>query len=757
MKKAWMLFGLFLIALLFSRCHTTPEKKPNAIRSPQEAISDFKIKDGFEVQTVAAEPSVEDPVALQFDADGAMWVVEMRGYMQDKDGRGETLPLGRIKILQDNDNDGRYETATVFLDSLIMPRAAAPVPGGVLVIEPPNLLFVENKNGKAGKKIILDSTFAEGGNVEHQPNGLMYAMDNWIYAAKSNKRIRFSNNKWVIEKTQFRGQWGITQDDWGRLFYNDNSTTLLGDNFLPNAFAQNDAYQRLAKESYSAQLVSNRVFPSRTTTGVNRGYEKGTLDSTGKLVNVTAACGPVIYRGDNFPEAYRGNAFVMEPSGYLIKRVLLHPDSNLFVHGAFAYDSTEFLTATDERFRPVNAFNAPDGTLYFIDMHRGIIQHTTYLTPYLRHYIDSLKLERPIGMGRIYRIKWKEHGLLKNLHLPGYSSKDLVTLLEHKNGWYRDMAQRLLVARGDTTVASDLKGLTASPNPATVLHALYTLEGLQLLTPDFLLQTAQHAPNNFVYTTCMKLLEGFAGNATALEYLKNLSEKNRFAALQFVNGLPYFEKAFPQKTKTYLLQQMKAYRGDSLFIDAFVSSATGHEKNRLAWFASGNTKDTVLQKLLKTVIAKRDQQKHNPAARLSKPDAELYYAGESAFKKVCATCHGATGDGMPNIAPPLAGSQWVLHRDKSVPIRILLDGLYGPIEVAGKQYAPPEYSGTMPGLRNNIEMNNGTIAAVLTYVRNAWGNKAASITVAEVANMRKATAQRQQPYTAAELQSRQQK
>ena len=322
MKKPFAASLLLMIAVLyFAQCRTGSDN--DGLLSPEEAIADFQVEDGFEIQTVAAEPLIEDPVALQFDKDENMWVVEMRGYMQDKDGRGENLPLGRIKILEDKNDDGKYETTHLFMDSLVMPRAVALVQGGVLLIEPPALYFVENKNGKAGARLLIDSAFAEGGNVEHQPNGLMRAMDNWIYAAKSDKRVRFIGSKWVVEKTQFRGQWGITQDNYGRLFYNDNSTTLMGDNFMPNVFGVNDAYQRQSKNTYAVQMVSNRVFPARATPGVNRGYEKGTLDTNSKLVNVTAACGPVIYRGDNFPEAYQGNAFVMEPSAYLIKRIIL--------------------------------------------------------------------------------------------------------------------------------------------------------------------------------------------------------------------------------------------------------------------------------------------------------------------------------------------------------------------------------------------------------------------------------------------------
>lgn len=746
------LFVFLILAVIAWQCTNKKPHNSSDILSPAEAIANFNIENGFEVQTVAAEPTVEDPVALQFDADGNMWVVEMRGYMHDKEGAGENLPLGRIKVLEDRNDDGLYETAHIFLDSLVMPRAATPVTGGILVIEPPKLYFVENKNGKAGAKLLIDSAFAEGGNAEHQPNSLFQAMDNWIYAANSNKRLRFINGKWKLEKTQFRGQWGITQDDYGRLFYNDNSTTLMGDNFLPNAFAENDAYQRQSRNSYSMQLVSNRVFPARRTTGINRGYEKGMLDSTGRLVNVTAACGPEIYRGDNFPAKYYGNAFVMEPSAYLMKRIILQHDSDGQVRGSFAYDNNEFLTGTDERFRPVSASTTPDGTLYFIDMHRGVIQHTTYLTPYLRHYIDSLKLERPIGMGRIYRVKWKAHGLSKKLKLSTLSARELVPLLNHSNGWYRDMAQRLLIEKGDKSVVPALEDLARSTTIVPALHALYTLEGLHALTISTLQTVATASNNTVVKTTCMKLLEGFAPDKIALQALAAIAGHNKFTALQYANSLPYFKKAFSKLVQTELLSSWRAHRIDTLFLDALVGSATGSEKQFLTGTSKKDVADSSLRKALQQVIAKRAKARNNPAATLPKAEAELYNAGQHVFQNICATCHGATGDGIPNVAPPLVGSAWVLQKTGETPIRIVLDGLSGPVTVGNHNYAPPEYTGTMPALRNNITINNGDLAAVITYIRNSWGNKAPAVSVAQVAQVRQATAQRQQPYAAVELQ-----
>jgi len=181
----------------------------------------------------------------------------------------------------------------------------------------------------------VDPTYAEGGNVEHQSNGLLRALDNWIYSAKSAKRYRKKGDKWLIEKTHFRGQWGITKDDYGRLFYNNNSENLLGDEFAPGLGAYNDNQKKVT--GFDKKIVSdNSVYPIRPTTGVNRGYVKGVLDDRLRLLKFTAACGPVIYTGDLFSKEYYGNAFVAEPAGNLIKRNILK-NKGYEVEGTQAY------------------------------------------------------------------------------------------------------------------------------------------------------------------------------------------------------------------------------------------------------------------------------------------------------------------------------------------------------------------------------------------------------------------------------------
>ena len=411
------------------------------VLSPTEALHSFKIEEGFTISEVASEPLVAAPVAFSFDDKGRLWVAEMLGYMPDTVGTGEEIPNGNIVILTDTDGDGKMDKRTIFLDSLLLPRALCFYGNGILIATTPNLYFYEINNDKPGKRTLVDDNYTIGGNVEHEPNGLLRAMDNWIYNAKFDYRYRRLDGKWKKEKTHFRGQWGIAQDDEGRLFYNNNSVNLLGDYFSPGLGASNPAQKKIA--GFDEKIVeNNRVYPISPTPGVNRGYMEGILNDSLKLVNFTAACSPIIYRGTLFPNEYKGNAFVAEPSANLIKRNVI-ADNNLMVNGNQAYEGKEFLASTDERFRPVFLSNGPDGALYIADMYRGIIQHKVYLTDYLKNEIKERKLTNPLNLGRIYKIIPKVPKVTPVTFYPHPDS--LVQLLHHPSGWVRDKAQQMII------------------------------------------------------------------------------------------------------------------------------------------------------------------------------------------------------------------------------------------------------------------------------------------------------------------------
>src|SRR5689334_22723352 len=196
--KIKLLTTLCALSIILSGCSSDDN---NTTAQQQISFDSIKIQDGFEMQLVAKEPLIVAPVAMDFDNQGRIWAVEMRGYMPDLGGNGEDKAVGRISILDDFDKNGVAQSSKVFLDSLVLPRAVAHVYGGLLYVEPPNLWYVEINGDKPGKRTLVDSMYAVGGYVELQPNGLMTNIDNWIYSANSTSRYRMKDGKWLREPT----------------------------------------------------------------------------------------------------------------------------------------------------------------------------------------------------------------------------------------------------------------------------------------------------------------------------------------------------------------------------------------------------------------------------------------------------------------------------------------------------------------------------------------------------------------------------
>jgi mono/diheme cytochrome c family protein/glucose/arabinose dehydrogenase len=452
---------------------------PAPVLTPEEALKTLRLPPGLRAELVAAEPLLHTPVAAAWDEEGRLWVCEMRGYMNDYEAASEKVPDGEIAVLEDTDGDGRMDRRTTFLAGLLMPRALAIAHGGVLVAEPPNLWFCRDTDGdlKCDEKQLVSGSYGNQNNPEHNANGLLRALDNWYYSANHTNRHRLDAGRWLTGATIQRGQWGLSQDDAGRLIYNSNSDWLRGDLVPAERLLRNPHLNRPA--GGNVQLAKDQsVWPSRVTPGINRGYQQAMLRD-GRLATFTAACGTAVYRGDALPSEFRGDVFVCEPSAHLVRRGFLAEDPRGVLTGRNAYERGEFLTSTDERFRPVNAYTGPDGALHVVDMARGLIQHRIYLTSYLRGQIEERGLLEPLARGRIYRIVPEGWRPPPPVRLGRATAAELVAALGHANGWVRDTAQRLLVERAPADAAGALRDLTLSPaaGPAA-LHALWTLEGL---------------------------------------------------------------------------------------------------------------------------------------------------------------------------------------------------------------------------------------------------------------------------------------
>ncbi len=718
------------------------------VLSPGESLQKMHLEDGFDIKLVAAEPLVLAPVAMTFDKTGRIWEVEMQDYMPDTLGTGEDIPGGKVAILTDTNGDGVMDERKVFLDSLIMPRAICLIENGILVAEPPNLWYYDIINDAPKNKTLIDSTYAKGGNAEHQPNGLLRALDNWIYSAKSNKRYRKQGSKWLVERTHFRGQWGISQDDDGRLFYNTNSENLIGDYFTPGLGAENENQRGVA--GYVKNIVpDNRVYPARPTPGVNRGYMEDVLDDSLRLINFTAACGPVIYQGGLFNNEYEGNAFVAEPSANLIKRNVLD-EHGYIISGKEAYQNKEFLASEDERFRPVNLYNGPDGALYIVDMYRGIIQHKTFLTPYLKNEIKQRKLTRPLNCGRIYKVVPKNNNA-RNIKFPD-GQNDFVYLLQNKNGWVRSKAQQLLIDAKDKKIVPALNQLIKKTGqPLAVIHAMWTLEGLGCLQPADVIPLLQE-PNPTIRMQALSVLPSILTKKNYEQFTpsfqKMINENDTLAAPYIAFLVPYIQPFNKALAHDLLIVLTAKYPGNIYVADAIISNLKNEEAAYLKESLNLNPDTSlVINKRLKKVIDAIAKAKLNSDA---KKLVKEFPKGAALFHSVCQTCHGSDGNGVTGLAPPLNNSNWV-QGDKNNLIPIILFGLTGPVKVADKLYGPPEINGDMPGIGGNKEYNDEDISQVVNFIRNSWNNKAEKISASDISDARNKYKDRQKSFTMDEL------
>lgn len=826
------LFGLF--CFVDPRNGNKQEEDPSPARTPTEELASFQIEPGLKIQLVASEPMVQDPVVTTFDADGRLWVVEMRGFMPDIDGTGEKDPVGRVSVLQDTNGDGQMDVSTVYLDSLVMPRALALISGGALVAENGSLWLTQDLNNdlKADTKMLIDSAYAGSPLPEHSGNGLWRGMDNWYYNAKSRFRYRLIDGKWQRDSTEFRGQWGICHDDEGRLVYNYNWSQLHADLVPPNYLSRNKNHKPTTGIDYGL-TVDRRIYPIRPNPAVNRGYIPGTLDKEGRLLEFTAACSPLFYRGTALPLQYYGNVFVCEPSGNLIKRNIV--EENGFLLSAHdPHPGKEFLASKDERFRPVHLSTGPDGALYVADMYRGLVQHAAYITPYLRNQTINRKLVQPVHRGRIWRIvpeNWEPPKLIK---ISKASSQELVGYLSHPDGWHRDMAQRLLVERNDKDIEPELTNLILrGDNNLGRVQALWTLQGLKLAQPDLLFQLVSD-PIPLVSTTALRLLEPYARKNKNVrgKLEKALMQEWQKASIKQILQIAFTADVLDPAISNKLLAGVtEQYGSFPLIRDAVLSSLENQEFSFLQhlwkapkWQTREAAKEIFLEMLATAIMRKKNPAElttllamldvkeervgwrqnavltglsmgggnvkskpirlraepgvftksagkmeasrfaalaslfewpgHTVDKSISKQKSlfneeqqELFASGRQHYLTTCAGCHGTDGAGMKRFAPPLVGSDWVLGDEKRLAL-IVLHGMEGPLKVAGQVYDAPEILPVMPA---HSTMDDAAITAILTYIRNEWGNSAGPISKGTVGTTRNTSQGRVMPWKAEEL------
>ncbi|SDE58055.1 Cytochrome C oxidase, cbb3-type, subunit III [Pricia antarctica] len=721
-----------------------------SFKEPKVSLESYKIEDGFELQVIAAEPLLSAPVAMDFDDKGRIWVAEMPAF-NDIEDRGEDKPTGAIRILEDLDGDGVMDHSKVFLDSLVMPRALALAYGGLLYAEPPNLWFVDIENDRPGQRTLVDSLYAPEGNPEYQPNGLVLNIDNWIYNAKLPYRYQFKNGKWLKEPTSVRGQWGITHDDFGRLYYNDNARQLLGDYVLPNRLVRN---KFLEPNKGVNQLLTDdqRVYPLHAAS-VNRGYAPGVLDKDSLLKEVSAACGPVVYRGGTFPEGYEQNVFVCAPEGNLIKRNILtfHGDS---ISAKQAWQEKEFLASTDEGFRPVSLYNGPDGALYVVDMHIGVIQHYAFLSPYLKKEAQKKQLDTLKGYGRILRIKNKDTEPVKMLDFENLSGTELVKLLQDKNGWVRDLAQHYLIFKNKREAIPELQKLAMETNnPFSQIHGLYALQGLDALSFDFLKSVAQKS-NPDVISHAIVLLEDFVSTENAKEaqklFQEILAKNDRSIDLYLATTVGTWAKVAKEDFLPIIDSLFDTYKNNQIVTEALLSGMGDTAESLLTDLQKNSGfKDSDLQTRMLQSVERQMQDRPNRIFTKAAVAMDTRTKGAQLFRQICAACHGINGEGTDGVAPPLMDSEYVANSPERLGL-IILHGLSGPVHVNGKRY---EFNQAMPGLNGNPNLSDKDISDVITYVTNAFSRTPHWIKPEKIKKLRDKKSENGGEYSEPELQA----
>ncbi len=693
-----------------------PNPPPPVYLSPAESVKLVQLPPGYRLELVLSEPDIREPVVSVFDGNGRLYVAEMRTYMQDADATNEKARTSRVSLHWSSKGDGHFDRHSVFVDDLLLPRMILPLKDSVLIQETDTGDVYEYRDTDGDgvsdeKKLFFSFEPRRGQNLEHQPSGLIWAADNWIYTTYNATRIRWTPHGPMKEPTAPNGgQWGLAQDNYGKTF-----VVNAGNENGPSNFQQPIVYGAFKmREEMSAGF--KEVFPLVGLADVQGGTLRfRPVDKT--LNHTTSAAGVEIYRGDRLPSDLVGDMLFGEPVGRLIRRAKIEVKDGV-TKLRNAHEKSEFLRSSDPFFRPVNLVNAPDGTIYITDMYRGIIQEGNWTRKgsYLRGVIDRHGLADKINGGRIWRLV---HDSLKPGPQPRMLDEQpaqLVAHLSHPNGWWRDTAQKLIILSQDQSVVPALRNLArTSAKPLARIHALWTLEGLGGLDAGLVREKFKDSDPH-VRVAAIRASETLlkAGDATLrADVIAQCRDTNPDIAIQgmLTANLLKLPDATAIITKTA-------------------------QSNPVA-----GVKEIAVQLL-------------NPlggsiGTQFTGPQRALLERGQGTYLELCFACHGIDGKGTPidgktaTLAPPLAGSATATgHRDAI--ILSLLHGIGGPIK--GKTYEAP-----MAPMGGN---DNNWLAAVASYVRTSFGNQSPLVTAEDVARVRAAFPDRKEAWTIETLNAR---
>ena len=438
-------------------------KKPPVLpKTPEEQLKTFILQPGYRLELVLADPIVQEPGAIAFDGNGRMFVLEIRGYMQDADAEGQNDPIGRVSLHEDTNNDGVYDKHSVFVDKLIFPRFLLPFGPNTLLTKESHSQDVwkytdTNGDGVADKKELFDTGCGRLANVEHEESFLTYGMDNWLYSTVNSFRARQIPSGAVIKETTGSNgaQWGVTQDDDGKLWFQGGASGVPAYWQFPIVYG-NFGGGRGGGGGGGGEPMMDPELGITWGAPVRVADMQGGLSATrmpdGSLRSATGAAGSDVVRAHRMPADLQGHYVYGEPVGRIVRRVVPEKREGVTAIRNY-YDANEFIKSTDPYFRPVDMATAPDGTVYISDLYHGIIQESNWSGrgTYLRARIDQYDLDKVVHKGRIWRLVYdgvkrdRSDALDRDTTLPRMNSEtpaQLVRHFSHPNGWWRDTAQQ---------------------------------------------------------------------------------------------------------------------------------------------------------------------------------------------------------------------------------------------------------------------------------------------------------------------------
>ena len=695
------------------------------------AIAKMTVKEGFKVELFASEkefPDLQKPVQMSFDNKGRLWVAVTPAYPHYKPG--SDLPNDKLLILEDTNGDGKADKQTVFADKLNLPIGFELAPEGVYLSQEPHLclLIDDNKDDKADRMEILLTGFdthdthhaihaytADGSGSFYLSEGrFLHSQVETPYGPErmSDGGVwRFNPRNWRLDRysqCDYNNPWGVSFDEWGQCYINDASS---GQNWW--ALAVSTKLPHGLEVPKVGEFAPKR---SRPTSGAEWVSSR------------------------HFPDEWQGYFMQNNCIGFLGTTAYKIEDDGAGFSGKNVGD---LVSSSDPNFRPVDLEFAPDGSLFFVDWYNPLIGH-------MQHNIRDPN--RDTTHGRIYRITYPSRPLVTPAKIAGASIPELLDNLKAPEYRTRYRTRRELAGHPADKVLPAVKKWVAALDRNDASYDRHVLEGMwatwrqgridhdllmqclsskapqaraaavEVLRNDFrkvkdataLLLTAASDPHPRVRLSAIvaaSWMDNEDGARIALEALRLPMDK-------------WMTPATDQVLKTTLADEVKALSDAGKLVD----------NPKAIEYVAGRLK-------LGQAPPSEEDKKYGPTRKLDDAQQKVYEQGKAIYSRDahCITCHQANGLGLPNIYPPLTSKEWIAGDDVRL-IKIALKGLWGPLEVDGKRFDPSK--GVPPMMGFGPLLNDQEMAAVLTYVRQSFGNDFDPITPDAVGKVRKATENR---------------